>query len=551
MSAIYPYFFLISRWLIALCSFGLIITWARYFYKTKFNRKVLAALVTADKISLDVTMAENLIGRSSSADILIPVRGVQKRHAILSLKNQRWWLTPLEGKVAINLQNLSKPAPLEYGDEITIAGQTLTFKYKEDKNISSVSEPSGILPMLLLTIFQLFISFAICLRYAEKLNIFIPLSFIGLMILEWCYFAINSNLKNGKMLLEIPVLYLSTLGLAVCACHVPEELFKQIICYAAGFICFIIFTAILKYKDFIINVQRVIMVLSLGLLYFTALFGSKINNARNWLKIGSFSFQPSELCKVAFVLCAAITLYLIYNNKFRRLEFLIYAFLCMGALAIMLDFGAAAIFFMGLLVALTLRGEHPLIIGGIGGSALLGIAGVLWLYPYVARRFSVWLHAWEYADSTGYQQTRTMMSFASGGLLGVGGGNGHLNKIPAAETDLVYGIIGEEWGAVVAITAAFSLIAICLYGFRLVKNSTSVFEAVTVGAAMAMLIFQSALNIFGSVDMLPLTGVTFIFVSVGGTSLISAWLMLAFFKSAELHKPKSIVWRYNDYEEDS
>ena len=214
-----------------------------------------------------------------------------------------------------------------------------------------------------------------------------------------------------------------------------------------------------------------------------------------------------------------------------------------SALALMLDFGAVAIFFVGLMVILTLRGEHPLILGGIFGCAIVGVVGILWLYPYVARRFSVWLHAWEYANSTGYQQTRTMMSFASGGLLGVGGGNGYLNQIPAAETDLVYGIVGEEWGAIVAITAAFCLVAVGLYGCRLVKNSTCIFDAVTVGGSMAMILFQSALNIFGSVDMLPLTGVTLIFISVGGTSLISAWMMFAFFKAAELHKQSSVQWR--------
>lgn len=548
MHAIYPYFFLIVRWFIAFSSIGLVIAWSRYFYKTKPTSSILASLVTADKISLDITVAENIIGRTSSADIMIPVRGVQKRHAILSMRNNRWFLAPLEGKIAINLQNVSKAAPLEYGDNITIAGQTLTFKYKEDKNVSSNSEPSGILTMFLLTLFQIFLCCSVCLRFAKGLNMLIPVSFVGLIVLEWCYFAINASLKNSKMLMEIPILYLSTLGLAICSCHLPAELFKQIICYAAGFICFLILTLILKYRDFLIQIQRIIMILSVGLLYFTAIFGTKINNARNWLQIGGFSFQPSELCKVAFVLSSAITVYLLNQNKLRRFEFLIYAVLCMGALAIMLDFGAVAIFFIGLMVALTLRGEHPLIIGGIAGGAAIGIIGIIWLYPYVARRFSVWLHAWEFADSTGYQQTRTMMSFASGGLLGVGGGNGHLNKVPAAETDLVYGILGEEWGAIVAITAALCLVALCLYGFRLVKNSLCIFDAVTVGCSMAMLLFQSALNIFGSVDMLPLTGVTLIFVSVGGSSLISAWLMLAFFKAAELHKQKSIMWRYNEYE---
>ena len=94
VSAIYPYFFLISRWLVAFSSIALIITWARYFCKTKSVGGVLAALVTADKISLDVSLSENIIGRTPSADIMIPVRGVQKRHAILSLKNNRWFWLP-------------------------------------------------------------------------------------------------------------------------------------------------------------------------------------------------------------------------------------------------------------------------------------------------------------------------------------------------------------------------------------------------------------------------------------------------------------------------
>ncbi len=548
MSGFYIYFFMIARWIIALCSLGLAAAWIHCFIKTKQHRLPIAALVTPDGITLDITATENIIGRSSFADITLPIRGVHKRHATLSFKNKHWILAPLEGKVAINLQNVRRPAPLDYGDNITIAGQTLTFRYKESQNISSSSQPKGFLPMLLLTLFQILICVSVSLRFIEALNTLIPIAFLALVFGEWCWFIINQCIKNAKMLLEIPVLYLSTLGLAVCACSMPEQLFKQIICYIAGFIGFILLTVLLKYRDFWIKIQRVIMVLSLALLYYTAFFGSQINSSRNWLKIGGFSFQPSELCKVAFVISGAITLYLLNKNKIRRYEFLIYSALCMGALAIMLDFGAVAIFFIGLMVILTLRGEHPLLLGGILCAAIVGILGVIWLYPYVARRFSVWLHAWEFAGSTGYQQTRTMMSFASGGLLGVGGGNGHLNAIPAAETDLVFGIIGEEWGAIVALTAAFCIVAICLYGCRLVRYSSCVFDSVTVGGSVAMLVFQSALNIFGSVDMLPLTGVTLIFVSVGGTSLISTFLMLAFFKSAEIHRQSVVQWRDSEYE---
>ena len=102
---------------------------------------------------------------------------------------------------------------------------------------------------------------------------------------------------------------------------------------------------------------------------------------------------------------------------------------------------------------------------------------------------------------------------------------------------------GEEWGWIVALTAALCLVFLGIYAYRLMKNADSTFDLIAVGAAFVMIIFQSALNIFGSVDLLPLTGVTFVFVSRGGTSLISAWLMMAFFKSAELHHKEPTQWR--------
>ena len=83
----------------------------------------------------------------------------------------------------------------------------------------------------------------------------------------------------------------------------------------------------------------------------------------------------------------------------------------------------------------------------ISAGAVLGAFAVVSLRPYIAARFSVWGHVWEFANSTGYQQTRTMMAAASGGLLGVGGGNGYLVKVPAANTDLVFWNGLREMGA--------------------------------------------------------------------------------------------------------
>ncbi len=543
MELFYTYFFAISRWLIAVMSVAFVVAWLRYFKSTKPLPKIFAELTTIDGVSIPITSKENILGRSKSADIVIPLEDFSKRHAMIFIEKGFWRIAPINGKVMVNLQNVKRAAPLEYGDKITMAGQTLTFKRKASNDISSKTKSSGASALLTLTVFQILIGLSICLRFWDTLETAIPLSFFGLIVAEWCYFLIGKLIKNFTILTELLVFYLYTLGLAVGSATLPEELTKQMLCYTVGFFGFLVLTIVLKFREFIIKLHPIIMILSLSLLYFTAIFGTEVNSSRNWLRIGTFSFQPSELVKVAFVLCGAITLYSLISKPAKRWEFLAYSFLCMGALALMLDFGAVAIFFVGMMIILALRLEKPVILGGILGAAVVGAIGVIAVYPYIARRFGAWLHAWEYANTTGYQQSRTMMAFASGGLLGVGGGNGYLHEIPAAENDLVFGIIGEEWGWIVALTAALCLVFIGIYAYRLMKNADSTFNLIATGAAVVMIIFQSALNIFGSVDLLPLTGVTFVFVSRGGTSLISAWLTMSFFKASELHHKEPTQWR--------
>ncbi len=536
LETVYLYIFSCARWLIAGVSLLLVFVWTRYFLGNRVTPPILALLSSADDRIIPITCSENMIGKAKSSDVMLGFRDILNKHALLCFENGKWWLTPLAGKVFVNDRQINNPINVKFGDRITFGSHTFTFLHKENGDISSKRKTSAIPSLVFMSVFQILLCVCVSLRFISKLNPLVPLCFLLLIIGQWIYYIVGSHFEGFKMLVELPILYLSTLGLAACACTVPEQLLKQMICYVGGFVTFLILTLILRHHETIIKLQRGIMVLSVLLLYFTAFFGAEKGGSRNWIIIGGFSFQPSELVKVAFVICGGITLYLIHKSTVRRLEFLVFGALCMCGLAIMLDFGAVAIFFVGFLIMLNLRLEHPLIMAGIVGVAVLGGGLAIILYPYIARRFGVWLHAWDFVDSTGYQQTRTMMSFASGGLLGVGGGNGHLDEIPAAETDLVFGIIGEEWGAIVALVSALCILAIAVYAFRLMRTSDNLFNSITVGGSMAMIVFQTALNILGSVDILPLTGVTFIFVSRGGTSLISAWMMLSFFKAAELRR---------------
>ena len=117
-----------------------------------------------------------------------------------------------------------------------------------------------------------------------------------------------------------------------------------------------------------------------------------------------------------------------------------------------------------------------------GGALFAGLL-VLNFKPYIFRRFASWGHAWEFASTTGYQQTRAMSAAASGGLVGVGAGEGWLHNVPAADTDLVFGMLCEEWGLLIAVLAVVSIVTLALFAARACRVGRSAFYTIAACAA--------------------------------------------------------------------
>ena len=239
-----------------------------------------------------------------------------------------------------------------------------------------------------------------------------------------------------------------------------------------------------------------------------------------------------EFVKISFVIAGAATLDRLLTTK-NLTAFILYSGACIGVLILIRDLGTAVIFFGAFLVIAFMRSGDLRTIALICSGAAIGAMAVIYLMPYIASRFAAWGKAWENVDSTGYQQTRTMIAAASGGLLGVGGGNGYLVNIPAADTDLVFGLICEEWGLLIAIITVLSIVCLGVFVALLTDKCRSAFYCISACGAASIFLIQVALNVFGSLDILPLTGVTLPFVSNGGSSMISSWGLLAFIKSAD------------------
>jgi len=295
--------------------------------------------------------------------------------------------------------------------------------------------------------------------------------------------------------------------------------------------------------------------IAMGLLALNLVLAKATFGAKNWLSFGGYTIQPSELVKIVYIYAGAQTLDRLYRGR-NLIMYIGFSAICVGALALMGDYGSALVFFATFLVISFMRsGSIGTVLLAVSGAGLGGFLA-LSIKPYIAQRFATWGHVWEDVNGAGFQQTRALSATASGGFFGLGAGNGWLHKIVAADTDLVYGMVCEELGFIIAICAVAAIIVLAAFTVHNAVQGRSSFYVIAGCAAVSMMMVQLGLNVFGALDLLPFTGVTFPFVSVGGSSLISCWALLAYIKATDTRKGASFTIKdprkihdYNEFTE--
>ena len=543
ITAVLPLILWILRIGMAFLALAIVIRCCRSLFGGHSEPEVWGFMTLANGARYDLHHWENMIGRSRSADIRINFPSVSRTHAsICRDESGEWRVYPINttSGILLNKEYLQASAPLHAGDTLTVGGVDLFFfpSTEDDEAIQSQTRtrpgkyisPTGTLWML--TLFQILTYAQFLLSVDEETWLPVSVGFIGLAALCWCFYIFYRILHRTGYELETMIFLLTTIGFAVTAAFDPDSLYKQLIAVAIGMALFLTMSLVMRSLRLSLSLRWPLAAAASALLAFNVLFGEVIFGAKNWVQIGPISFQPSEFVKIAFILAGATTLDRLFTR--RNLIFtLLFSAFCVGCLALMSDFGTALIFFVAFLCIAFLRtGDASSV---VMMTAAAGFAGaiVLRFKPYVADRFSVWLHAWEYTQTTGYQQTRTMSAAASGGLFGVGPESGWLKYIGAANTDLVFGVVGEEFGLLLALLCVAIVVIIALYALQCAQSARSTFYTIASCSTAAMLVFQVCLNVLGAVDLLPLTGVTFPFVSMGGSSMISCWGLAAFLKAAD------------------
>lgn len=402
------------------------------------------------------------------------------------------------------------------------------------KKAQKKSQPFGWVSMLLfVTLFQIVSAMPVLFNTDEP-DPEVLMTFGGFVVLEWGYFICARWLANQRATeLEIIAFMLSGIGLVTVASVYPEYAFKQFIAIVIGLAAFVILLAIMRNVEIISALRPLVAVAAVGLLAVNLVLARTINGALNWINIGSFSIQPSEIVKIAFIFVGAATLEKLQSST-SQIKYLVFSLGCVGALFLMRDFGTALIFFATFMVIAFMRSGDVKTIGLLCVGAILGAGLIIYFKPYVASRFESYRHVWEYINEGGFQQTRVLIYSSSGGLFGLGIGEGRLRNVYASTTDLIFGIICEEWGMLVAFCVVLCFAFVGVYALRLARHARSTVYSIAAVAAAAMLLVQLSLNVFGITDLLPLTGVTLPFISRGGTSMICSWALFAFIKSADI-----------------
>lgn len=390
----------------------------------------------------------------------------------------------------------------------------------------------NLLVMICISMFQLISVFTLLGDGENEHFTEIVVIFSAYVIIEWVYFFIFAIVVNMHIGLEMIAFTLSSVSLLLTAGASPEKLKVQFIAVIAGLALFIFMTQFMRDTRRTAYMRIPMAIAAIGLLGLTYLIAEPIYGAKNWVYFHGISIQPSEIVKLAFIYVGAATLDKLQNTR-SLLSYIAFSVACVGLLFMMFDFGTALIFFASFLLIAFMRSGDIKTVFLIGAAALLGGILIITVKPYVASRFETYRHIWDYMNDAGYQQTRTLIYFASGGFFGVGLGKGCLRNVFAASEDLVFGLMGEEMGMLTAFLVVFTLVALSVYAVYNAKYARSTFFSIAACAAGGMLLIQTALNVFGVTDFLPMTGVTLPFISRGGSSMICAWGLLAFIKAAD------------------
>jgi len=253
--------------------------------------------------------------------------------------------------------------------------------------------------------------------------------------------------------------------------------------------------------------------------------GMRINGSRRWVGYGPITFQPSELAKIAtiFFLAAWFARYEKPNINGLSGFIIPLAIISVPAALVLgeVDLGTTALIAATAFVVMFIAGTNPLLLGGLALAALGGLILVATHISERMSRLSAFLHPQNYKDDAGLQQMQALIAWGSGGMDGLGLGNGRQKMLylPYAHTDFIFPIIGEELGLRFSLLVVFLFVVIIVCGIMIALHARDRFGLLLGCGIISLLALQAAVNIGVTTSLLPNKGLPLPFISYGGSNL--------------------------------
>jgi len=323
---------------------------------------------------------------------------------------------------------------------------------------------------------------------------------------------------------------------------VPDLAINQILWLVISVIAAALALFIVPSLEKVGRYKYLLMITGLILLLLPAFIGTEINGSKLWITIGGFSIQPGEIARIFIILFLAS--YLAENREMlsistkKILGIPLPEVRTLGPLVLMwaisfliliyeTDLGSSLLFFcifLVMLYAATGRFSYVMV-----GSGLFAIGAVIAyrLFYHVQTRVAIWLDPFADAMDSGYQLVQSLFAFAAGGLFGTGPGAGLPTRIPFVDTDFIFAAIGEELGLLGASAILICFLVFIYRGLTTASRAKTDMAALTATGLTASIALQVFVIVGGVTSLIPLTGITVPFISRGGSSMVSSFVLLA------------------------
>lgn len=282
------------------------------------------------------------------------------------------------------------------------------------------------------------------------------------------------------------------------------------------------------------------------------LFTTPINNATSWYNIGGFNFQPSEITKIVYILALATFIDRITKkdknaiNKWYNILIILALFFVPFILILMQpDLGTAIVFLVITFFMLFRAGLSYKYILAIFLCILitLPLAYFFVLSPYQQNRIKVFLNPDSDPLNTGYNAIQSRIAIGGGKLLGMGFLNGTQSQfgyLPVKSSDFIYSLLSEEFGFICSVLIVIAYCIMIIRIFHVAKTASNNFSSYIATGIAAMFFFHMVENIGMTMGLLPITGIPLLFVSYGGTSMITSFISLGIILSISSRRKKAL-----------